>query len=396
MSFWLAIVMQLCVMAPVEGEWETLQGERLQGALTRLSAEEVILQIGKGERKIPLAEVLHFSRGNSKVKPVRDPREGIAQLTDGSLFGFLEVESAEQGTFLIFKTPRLGTIRLETKAVRSLRIGSTERELENSWNQLTAKSNRDDRLVVRKEKVLDFLTGVIGELTPDGLKFLLDNEEINVKRERIYGLIYARGAVSGEPGIQMDVEGLDFLKQVRRISCKDQKEIQIELSQGTPLTIPFEKVSKVDFSAGKLQYLSAMTPRDVQYQPYFDVIPQLSKDRNLDGGPIRLEGKTYSRGVCLHSKTIVKYELPEGFRRFQTIAGIDQSLKLGDVLLIIRGDDRELFRGRIQRKESSKPLDLDIAGIHELEITVDFGDPGDPNRDDVGDHLDLADARVIK
>lgn len=395
MNFWFAAVLQLCVMAPLEGEWETLQGERLQGALTRLSADEAVVQVGKAERKLPLGDVLQFSRSISKVKPVRDPREGVAQLTDGSTFGFLEVESAEQGKTLAFKTPRLGTIRLETKAVRSLRIGPAEGELGIAWSQLAEKTSRDDRLVVRKEKVLDFLTGVIGELDAKGLKFLLENEEINVKRERIYGLIYARPVTDTESGIAVDVEGLDLLKGIRKISG-DPKEIQLELSGGGHLTLAPEVISRADFSAGKLQYLSAMTPRDVQYQAYFDVIQPITKDRNLDGGPIRLDGKTYSRGVCLHSKTILKYEIPEGFRRFQTVAGIDQSLRLGDVLLIIRGDDKELFRGRIQRKESAKPLDLDIAGVRELEITVDFGDSADPNRDDVGDHLDLADARVIK
>ncbi|MFO1020547.1 MAG: NPCBM/NEW2 domain-containing protein [Planctomycetales bacterium] len=108
-----------------------------------------------------------------------------------------------------------------------------------------------------------------------------------------------------------------------------------------------------------------------------------------------MDGKTYARDLPAfedHSEI----RTAGRFSAVPAVAGIDQSLRLGDVLLIIRGDEKELFRGRIQRKESPKPLDLEITGIRELEITVDFGEPNDPTRDDVGDHLDLADARVIK
>lgn len=395
MSFWSAVLLQLTFLAPLEGEWETLQGEKIRGSLVELNQNEAVLKADQKERKVPLTDVLQFTSGATRPKQPRDPREGLVELVDGSRFGFTDVTSEAQGSTLIFKTARLGTLKLETKAVKSLRIGSAEGELGTAWNQLAEKTSRDDRLVVRKEKVLDFLTGVIGELDTKGLKFLLENEEINVKRERIYGLLYARPEEPVTPGIQLDVAGLDQFKNIARVSG-DAKEVKLELSSGAQLTLAPEAVSRLDFSAGKLQYLSEMKPSDVQYQPFFDVIQQFTKDRNLDGGPIRLDGKTYSRGLCLHSKTVLKYELPEGFRRFQAMAGIDQSLRLGDVVLTIRGDEKELFRGRIQRKESPKPLDLDVAGVRELEITVDFGEPNDPTRDDVGDHLDLADARVIK
>ncbi|MFO1020546.1 MAG: hypothetical protein U0903_07605 [Planctomycetales bacterium] len=313
------MLLQLALLAPLEGEWETLQGEKIRGTLVELNQNEAVLKGDQKERKLPLTEILQFSTAISKPRQPRDPREGSAELVDGSRFGFLDVTGEDQGNSLVFKTPRLGTLKLDTKLVRSLRIGPVEGELGAAWNQLAEKRSRDDRLVVRKEKVLDFLTGVIGELDPKSLKFLLENEEINVKRERIYGLLYARPEGPVTRGIQLDVAGMDQFKNIAHISG-DAKELKLELSSGTNVTLAPEIVSRLDFSAGKLQYLSEMTPKDVQYQPFFDVIQQFTKDRNLDGGRSVWTARP-TRGICLHSKTILKYELPDGFRRFRPWPG---------------------------------------------------------------------------
>jgi len=43
------------------------------------------------------------------------------------------------------------------------------------------------------------------------------------------------------------------------------------------------------------------------------------------------------------------------------------------VLLVIRGDGRELLRQTISGQQPPVPLDLNIEGIRRLEILVDLG-----------------------
>ena len=123
-------------------------------------------------------------------------------------------------------------------------------------------------------------------------------------------------------------------------------------------------------------------------------MPEMQKDRALDGGPLSLEGKTYLRGIAMHSRTQVVYRLNGEFRRFQTVLGIDDSVgSNGHVDVTIKGDDRVLFSGILTGRDNprARPLDLDITGLRRLEIFVDYG----RNRDEA-DHVDFCEARIIK
>ena len=67
--------------------------------------------------------------------------------------------------------------------------------------------------------------------------------------------------------------------------------------------------------------------------------------------------------------------------------------------VVVRGDGRVLFAGEVRGVNKNggvaKPqeLDLDVTGVRDLEILVDFIDENDIG---ISDWLDLADARVIK
>jgi hypothetical protein len=65
----------------------------------------------------------------------------------------------------------------------------------------------------------------------------------------------------------------------------------------------------------------------------------------------------------------------------------------GDSQAVVRieGDGRELFAGVVSRKDRPRPLNLDIQGVKQLRIVV-----GSQGLLDLGDHVDLADAKVSK
>ncbi|MCA8990000.1 MAG: NPCBM/NEW2 domain-containing protein, partial [Planctomycetaceae bacterium] len=67
------------------------------------------------------------------------------------------------------------------------------------------------------------------------------------------------------------------------------------------------------------------------------------------------------------------------------------SLGHGNVDLTITGDGQELFSGTVTARDKALPIDLDVSNKQFLQITVDFG-----KGLDIGDHLDLADAKLIK
>jgi hypothetical protein len=48
-------------------------------------------------------------------------------------------------------------------------------------------------------------------------------------------------------------------------------------------------------------------------------------DRNYQGKPIKVGGKTYDNGIGVHAPSLIVYDLPEGYQRFKAIGGLDNS-----------------------------------------------------------------------
>lgn len=170
---------------------------------------------------------------------------------------------------------------------------------------------------------------------------------------------------------------------------------------GLSVTQPVEKIVQIDFSSGKIVYLSDLNPDSVAWTPFFGAAkpqPSLEKfyaprnDRNFEAAPLQLGGTQYRKGLALHSRTELVYRLPEGFSRLRALAGIDDAVRPnGKVRLVIRGDDKVLIETSIAGNDPPKSIDLDIAGVRRVTILVDFGDSLN-----VGDHLLLCNARISK
>ncbi|HSG70030.1 MAG TPA: NPCBM/NEW2 domain-containing protein, partial [Planctomycetaceae bacterium] len=161
---------------------------------------------------------------------------------------------------------------------------------------------------------------------------------------------------------------------------------------GLKISGAFAGVRLVDFRPGRLVYLSEMKPRSEDYTPFFDVVWKIRNNQNFDGGAIRVGGKSYERGLCIHSRTLLSYRLAGEFRQFQAVMGIDELVgQKGHVRVTIKADARVLFEGDVSGGADPLPLDYDVAGVRDLEILVDFGEDLD-----IADHLALADARLIK
>ena len=166
---------------------------------------------------------------------------------------------------------------------------------------------------------------------------------------------------------------------------------KVKLVSGIELSVPAASVQIVDYTMGKITYLSNLEPRDVKYTPFFEVVWEYRRDRGIDSQPIIFGSKTYAKGLSIHSLTVLKYRIGADYRRFQTIIGIDERFR-GNVDVTIKGDGRVLFKGAARIDQPPQPLDLDVSGVVELEITVGYGE----DELDIGDWLQLADAKLIK
>jgi hypothetical protein len=216
----------------------------------------------------------------------------------------------------------------------------------------------------------------------------------------VYGLAYRHpsGETSTGPICRLiDIFGSHW--QVSKIALE--KKLQLTTPSGLVLSCSPEIVASIDFSLGKIVYLSDLKPESVAWTPFFSTaktLPSMGQfyaprqDRNFESNPLQLAGTEYSKGLAIRSRTEVVYRLPGSFTRLKAVAGIDDSVRpQGNVRLVIRGDNNVLLDMPVAGTDAPKPVDLDLSGVRKLSILVDFGDKAG-----FGDHLDLGNARIIK
>ncbi len=379
-----------------ELEISTLKGDTHKGQLQQLNFSTLKLKTSDGQTEIPVSELLEV-RFQITTRPEKNDLAQVV-LVDQSRIGCVKIAAASQN--VVLESPSLGSFTIPRSSVASIRFSIIDTHVHNAWRDLCERTLKKDLLVIRKKHaegdILDHLSGVTGDINDQSINFLLGEDDISINRNKVFGIIYrTRKSETDEPTCLVRLVGSDVIQTSAVTS--DGKQLRATLTTGADISIPIDKLQSLDFSRGKVLHLSQIKPREVRFTPMFDYIPGLfdyRRDCNLsDGGPLQLGNETYARGLAIHSKTYLRYRIGRDYRRFQAIMGIDNAVahKGGDVHVVISGDGKKLLETDVRGVDKPVPIDLDISGVLNLEILVDFG--GDL---DIADHLDLADAKVIK
>ncbi len=385
-----AVLLAMLAAPPVEVV--SFQGEPRVGEWRGLADGRVNLAIAGKEESVPLSEVLEVRFRGEPGK--LDKPAAVVSLWDGSKLGVSQTRIIDKQ--LKLTSTVLGELSLPQGDVASLRFSDRFDE-DDQWVKLVEKASKSDLLVIRKEQTLDFLDGVVVEVTDKSVKFLLDGEEVSTKREKVFGLIFARRPSSPKPSaVRLDLSNGDVL-MAATVAGTD-KGVTATTASKTEIALPLEQLKRIDFSQGKLRYLSQDPPRDVKYTRGIQDGPAFVQDRAFYAPELKPIGlRAYSRGLCIRPQTSLRYRLGGEYRRFQAIVGIDESVKDGggDCDLTISGDGKQLLKLRMTARDAARPIDLDVTDVVVLEIVVGFGGDAATNVD-LGDNLDLADAKLIK
>ncbi len=373
----------------------TLEGGKVTGTLLALSLQEVTVETANGPSKIAAAELLEIRVPEARPVPT-DPANPLIAVRWQS--GALSSTNAVvlTGTKATLQHPALGEMVLSRDAIRSFRFGTDDAVVREAWMQLHERTTKKDFLVVRKGDVLDHLDGVAGTIDANEVRFRLDGEDVTVRREKVYGIIYARrDDPAAKFTARVELAGGDTLL-VKEAQWTDEAW-QFAIPGVAPLKVPANAVQSLDFSLSKFLYLSKTEPRDIRYTPFFDdFMFEVQRDRDFDGRPLRVGERTFPRGLAVHSKTSLKYRLGGDYRYFKSVVGLDPKLPLGafygDAHVVIRGDDKVLYEADFISGQEPETLDLAVSGVIELEILVDFG----RDKWDLGDRVHFGDAKVVK
>jgi len=409
----LLALLALLLLAPADVKVSMLDGQSHSGSLTAIFGTDVSITENGTAKKFPITDVMGLEFSAAKVVPAEQPQSLI--LTDGSrVAGASVVRTAKQ---LTLESPSLGALTFDSKFVQSVRLQPDNPTHRGQWNTFLKRESDKDLLVVAKRdgSGLDFLAGVVSSIGPEKIEFLLDKETVPVPAARVYGVVFARATGAEENGPSAALKSAVGITTAHgdllaaKSVALEGDTLQIETGWGQSLQAAIDQIRTIDLSGGRIQYLSDLEPIEERFtgvDPEGSLLAGLVtvEQQSLLFGPrrdttmerqsrLRLRGREYSKGLCIHSRTEISWAIDRQFSSLDCIVGIDDEVAFnGDhaVALKIMGDGNVLFEKLIATTDDPLPLRVPLDGISTLAILVDFGDG-----DSTCDWLDLADAKLV-
>src|SRR5262249_53915326 len=128
--------------------------------------------------------------------------------------------------------------------------------------------------------------------------------------------------------------------------------VMVTTPAGVTVTFPLTALARLDFSKGKLSFLSDLDPVQVKESSTEDRVDHYRRDKNLDNGPLTLAGKEYAKGLALHAFTELVYDIGGDYKELTAVLGIDDLVGVeGQVRVLVEGDGKELFTAVVKRKD---------------------------------------------
>ncbi|MDO8543548.1 MAG: NPCBM/NEW2 domain-containing protein [Opitutaceae bacterium] len=98
-------------------------------------------------------------------------------------------------------------------------------------------------------------------------------------------------------------------------------------------------------------------------------------EKSHPGVVLIVHGRLYGKGLYAHSPSRYAFALDGKWKVFTATVGLrDGAHPQGSAIFTVRGDGRELFRSAMLRVDASKTVNVDVAGVKELELLTEGGE----------------------
>ena len=385
-----------------------LAGKPVKGTIASVDAQFLTYKDeSDAEVKIPIKDMSAVELG-PKAPTLADVAYDELELIDGSLLR-TPVGSAK------FKLKQLSpgllpgptgveapTITVPLEAVFFLIRDGHKPANRADWKKLLATRGKRDLFVIREKinnnEVLNQLEGTVATGNAEGDR--VEFEQANGQKAD-YALSRATGGIVFNPPARTAIpptvcKVIDVFGNVVIATSVEFAGSGLKVKSVGGAMLEYKtlaSVSKLDFSQGNLAYLSDLdpeieAPKAVEGEPHFTY----TKNKTAMGLPLRLDGKTYPKGLWIYPETALKYKLGGEFKTFRVVIGVDETVQIAtsEVKLTIEADGKMLFNETVKRTD--KPLEkvFDMKDAKELKITVERVSLY------TGSQLNLGDARLQK
>ena len=279
--------------------------------------------------------------------------------------------------------------------VRGIFFDGSKSDVKLKFDQQMAKPGENDLIqVLSKDGGIAEVSGRLQGLNDGVIRVLHDGQQKKIRLDRVQAIVLADHAAS---------RGWQAPYQTFRMASGDlfsaslmaieEKSLKLRSPWGPEITVPRETLVEITGRNTRMVNLSELTPVSEEQVPYFDRKMSFVKDKSWNDRPLKLDGKTYSRGLAMHSRCILTYELNGQFASFRAIVGFEEEAGTrGRVVCRVLADDQEVFsKPDFRAVEKPVIVQVSVKGAKQLRLEVDFGED-----EDIGDRVIWANARLFR
>lgn len=360
-----------------------VDGEVLENVtLLRGDAKTVVFQQAGAERTLPAARIVSIAFDTRTDAPP-DPYNLYLANGDrlrGSVSGAgesvrLESRSASGLAFPLasVKAVRFGRLLAGVKAKY---VDAFRRELARG---------RDVVIVQRDTRPFPVYANVLaaGEKT---LTVRLGNDRRELELHKIDGFVRTVETPDDAGGARLRAflaDGGRVTLPLHRITAE-----HVETADGGRLVR--SAITRIELVGEHMRHLSSFEPIDVQQTALFGRPPRWRRDAMVLGGPLRLDGRTYARGIGVQAYSRLEFVLGRRWDAFFVRCGIDDTAgREGEATFRVLGDGKVLAEVTHRQGRPSARIRVDVKGLDRLVLEAV---PGDSY---ISDFCDWAEARVF-
>ncbi|MFV0445886.1 MAG: NPCBM/NEW2 domain-containing protein [Planctomycetaceae bacterium] len=395
---WATLLLTGLLAAGPAVEVQRLDGSRNAGQLVTLSADVVQVTDAAGETSSIDTSELRLLNFPEVTPPDQfaDPPAIEVWLTDGSRLACTAIVSQQSQFTLTAEV--IGELSVPRSALRAVRLAPLDR-LDRAWSELHSRENQADLVVVRRQDALDFVEATVGDFGSADITVLVKDQTRQLPRDRTFGIIFAQPQAS-TPAAPIQLHFGRNSLQVTSVAIAE-KNIHVSLSSQVHWQLPIESLWQVNFS-GRMRLLTDLeevlelpSGAGADERNFYFRHGTASNGAHLKIGANEV---SMSEGLWVHSGTAVRYRINRDFRRLAGLVGMDHNVGGNrSVRLRILGDGRPLFDEVIRYRDRAQELDLDIAGVRDLELRVErLPENVQTNIFGTEEHLDLGNIRLIR
>lgn len=272
-------------------------------------------------------------------------------------------------------------------------------QFENSLSPAAAeefasrRKNRDktrDQLIVQRDDGLTTFPGALEALTAQGWTFRVGDRTLRGAYDRAVGVVLADSRNEMPFDAVLHTTSGDEIRGT--MIAADSRGVEIQIGTITTARWPWKQVARIEFRSRRVVFLSDLDPVSSENRGWFGTDWPYQRDRSTTGGPIRIGGRTYAKGLGVHSRSRLTFMVPDGCDRIAAIIGLDDAAVRGNVVFRVLEGDKALYdSGPLAAGQRPVEIVVPTGGAKRLTMEVDFG-----SGLDIGDHAIWGLARFLR